>query len=72
MNFFGDKTFTFCQVGILKLSVLCFGLAVGSHWPDIFSQLIPLLVVICAVAGLYIVYVWVKESRAPSTPVSVK
>lgn len=63
MSFFDNKTFTFWQVGILKISVLCFGLAIGSYWPRVFAPLIPVLIVICAAAGLYIVYVWMRQWR---------
>lgn len=49
------------QVGILKLAVLCFGVAVGANWPAAFQPYTTLLVIVGAVSGLSIAYVWLKQ-----------
>lgn len=63
MNIFGNKTVTWWQVGLLKLSVGAFGVAVGAYWSDIFLPYLTPIIVIAIVSGLYIAYVWLIKQQ---------
>ncbi len=60
MNIFKNYTFSWWQVGILKLALLCFGLAIGSYWPEVFSQYTKLLVIIGVASAIYIGLITLK------------
>jgi hypothetical protein len=62
MRIFTSSTVTWWQVGILKLSVLSIGVAIGAAWPAVFSPYTAVLVGVGVVLGLYVGYVWMKKS----------
>ena len=57
MNLFHSYTFTWWQVGILKLTVLCVGLAAGAYWSAFFIPLIPYLLILAIILGLCLLFV---------------
>ncbi len=61
MNIFSNSTFTWWQVGLFKLSVLTFGVAVGAYWSEVFSQYLTALLVVAVASGLYVAYVYFKQ-----------
>lgn len=61
MNIFKNYTYSWWQVGILKLALLSFGLAVGAYWHEVFSQYITLFVLIGVVCAVYIGFVSLKK-----------
>jgi hypothetical protein len=61
MNIFNTGTFTWWQIGILKASVLCAGIAIGANWPGVFAERTLLLVGIAVVLGLYLAFVWFEK-----------
>ena len=61
MNIFSKSTFTWWQIGLFKLSVLTFGIAVGASWSEAFSQYITALLAVAVVSGLYVAYVYFKQ-----------
>jgi len=61
MNIFSNRTFTWWQIGLFKLSVLTFGIAIGAYWKDVFLPYFTALLVIAVVSGLYVAYVFVKQ-----------
>lgn len=61
MNIFGKGTFTWWQMGLFKLSVITFGVAIGAYWHEVFSQYLTLLLVVAFGAGIYIAYVWMRQ-----------
>lgn len=60
MNLFKSRTVQWWEVGLIKLSVMCVGIAVGATWPEVFAAHIGLLVVVAVVVGLYMAYRWYK------------
>lgn len=61
MNPFKSFKLTWWQASLLKLSMLCLGLAVGSTWPGAFAGWREVLLVLFAVPAFYVGYVWVKQ-----------
>ena len=61
MNIFSNSTFTWWQVGLFKLSVLTFGVAVGAYWSEVFSKYLTALLVVAVASGLYVAYVYFKQ-----------
>jgi uncharacterized protein (DUF2062 family) len=57
MNIFRDYTFTWWQVGILKLALLSLGVAIGSYCSAAFLPYFTLLIVLGLVLGVYIAFV---------------
>ena len=60
------KSFTlkWWQGGLLKISMLAAGIAIGAYWYETFSRCIVLLVIIAVVLGAYVSYVvWWKQAR---------
>ena len=60
MTLFRTYTFSWWQVGILKLTVLCVGLAAGAYWSGFFLPLIPYLLILAIILGLYLLFVSFK------------
>lgn len=63
MNLFQSGTLTWWQVGILEISLLSLGIAIGSTWPELFSNYAYLLVSIAIALGLYLIPVWFKSKN---------
>jgi hypothetical protein len=61
MDILRNSTFTWWQVGLFKLSVLTFGIAVGAYWQDVFLPYLTTLLIIAVASGLYVGYVWFKQ-----------
>ena len=61
MNIFSNSTFAWWQIGLFKLSVLTFGIAVGAYWADVFLPYFTPLLIVAAVSGLYVAYVYFKQ-----------
>jgi hypothetical protein len=61
MKVFSSITFAWWQVGLLKLSMLSLGLALGSAWPDVFAGWQATLLVIFVVPAFYVSYVWLNS-----------
>ena len=61
MNIFRNYTFTWWQAGILKISVVCIGVAIGANWPEVFAKYTTLLIVIAVVLGIYLAVISFKK-----------
>ncbi|MFA6257875.1 MAG: hypothetical protein WC671_02600 [Candidatus Paceibacterota bacterium] len=57
MNIFKNYTYSWWQVGLLKLALFSFGLAVGAYWHEVFSQYITLLIVLGVILAIYIGFI---------------
>ena len=62
MTRFASVTFTWWQVGLLKLSLLSLGVVVGSTWPGVFAGWRGLLTALFVVPAFYVSYVWLRQS----------
>lgn len=49
------------QIGLLKLSVLSLGIAIGARWPEVFLPYLTHLIVITVLLGIYLLFVWFKK-----------
>jgi hypothetical protein len=61
MNPFKSFELTWWQGGLLKLSMLCLGLAVGSTWPGVFAGWREVLLILFVVPAFYLSYVALKQ-----------
>jgi len=61
IKIFRDYTFTWWQAGILKVSVVCIGVAIGANWPEVFAKYTTLLIVIAVVLGIYLAVISFKK-----------
>lgn len=61
MKIFKTGTYTWWQVGLLKFVMLCFGIAIGSQWPELFSALLIPLLVAGFMLGIYLLVVWIRQ-----------
>jgi len=62
MNFFESSTLTWWQIGLVKLCLLCFGVAIGAYWSEIFLPYIGLLITIGVVLGIYLSVIWFSQN----------
>jgi hypothetical protein len=53
--------FTWWQVTLLKVSVLSFGIILGSLWPALFLPYLPELLFVTVALGLYLGVIWWKQ-----------
>lgn len=58
---FQSFTFTWWQVGLLKLALLSLGVVVGSTWPGIFVGWRDVLVVVFVVPACYLIYLSFRQ-----------
>ena len=61
MKIFKDYTFKWWQMGMLKLALFFFGLAIGAYWSGLFLSWAAVLFVIGLVFGVYIAFVAFKQ-----------
>lgn len=61
MNIFKDHTFTWWQVGLIKICLLFIGIGIGSYWAEAFYPIALLLIVIGIVIGVYLVVTIIKK-----------
>ncbi len=66
MNFFKSETLTWWQAGVLKLSMLLIGIAIGANWPSAFVEYSALIVLLGLCGGIYVAYVWFYEGKSES------
>ncbi len=60
--FFHKFTFKWWQAALYEISVVSAGILVGSHWPEFWLNWTNILWVTFAVPGVYIFYVYFKQS----------
>jgi len=61
MGWFHDYTFTWWEIGLLKLSMLAAGIAIGAGWPQAFAGWTTALWIVFAASGLYLVRASLKQ-----------
>ncbi|MCC7160446.1 hypothetical protein IT399_01870 [Candidatus Nomurabacteria bacterium] len=61
MNIFKKYTYSWWQIGLLKLALLFLGMAIGTYWHEIFSQYINILIIVGIVLGVYLSFVSFKQ-----------
>jgi hypothetical protein len=61
MHFFKSRSLEWWQLGILKLALISFGVAVGARWPEAFSSYVGFLFAGALVLGAYIAFVWFRK-----------
>ena len=61
MNIFKNYTYSWWQVGLLKLALLCFGVVIGAYWHEVFSQYFTILLVVGVILAIYIGFVSLKD-----------
>jgi hypothetical protein len=61
MKLFKTKMMSWWEIGIIKFCVMCFGIAIGAYWSDIFAPLALILALIGFIVGMYALYAWVKD-----------
>jgi hypothetical protein len=61
MDIFKSKKIEWWQVGILKLSLLSIGIAIGAQWNSVFAPYISFLVGLGVILGVFMAFVWLKD-----------
>lgn len=61
MNPFKTFTLRWWQASVFKLSLLSFGLLIGSAWPGIFAAWRMELLVLFVITTAYITWAWWKQ-----------
>ncbi len=61
--FMKQYTFTWWQVGIFKLTLLCIGAALGAFWNTFFKSIMTFLLIIAVIAGIYILFVMFAKPK---------
>ena len=61
MTFLKSFAFAWWQLSLFKLSMVAFGVVVGSTWPGLFVGWRELLLVVFVVPAFYVSYVWMKQ-----------
>lgn len=57
MKIFKKYTYNWWQIGLFKLALLSFGIAIGAFWYEVFSQYIITLIAVGVVLSFYFVFV---------------
>jgi len=61
MSIFKRSTYTWWQIGLLKLALVSIGIAIGASWSNVFLPYAVPLVILGVVLGLYLLAVWMKK-----------
>ncbi|MDQ5962260.1 MAG: hypothetical protein QG653_67 [Patescibacteria group bacterium] len=56
MKLFKHYTYSWWQIGVLKLSLLLLGVAIGAQWRDYFVDYVVIIATVGIVLALYMVY----------------
>ena len=59
---FADKTLNWWQIGLLKLSLISFGIIIGVYWFGFFINWLSVLWLLFLVPAFYLLYIfWLKD-----------
>ncbi|OGM89357.1 hypothetical protein A3J77_02175 [Candidatus Wolfebacteria bacterium RBG_13_41_7] len=61
MKIFVSRTFTWWQVGIIKLALLSMGAAIGAYWYEFFGANLGILIAIAIITSVYLIYTSFKN-----------
>lgn len=61
MNIFKKTTFTWWQIGLLKVCLLFIGIVVGVTWPWWFMGYVSWLAWAAILIAVYLAYAWAKQ-----------
>ncbi len=54
IRIFREYTMSWLQVGLLKISMMAFGLAIGATWPELFRERVVWLWLMFALPAVYL------------------
>lgn len=65
MNIFKVYSYRWWEIGLLKISLIAFGILIGSYWEEFFMEesVIPLLWVLFIIPAVYLVIVSLKQIK---------
>ncbi len=63
MNLFKSYTFTWWQIGILKLALLSLGAVIGAYWHDFFGDHLVTFIIITIITSVIIMIISLKQSK---------
>jgi hypothetical protein len=61
MSLFKSKMLSWWQIGIVKFSVFCIGIAIGAYWSAVFLPYVTTLLIVGIAVGLYAVFFWIQK-----------
>ena len=56
-----DITLKWWQAALYELSVISFGIIIGSYWSGFWTNWTNILWFTFAIPGIYILYMWIKQ-----------
>ena len=63
MNLFKSYTFTWWQIGILKLALLSLGAVIRAYWYDFFRANLIAFIIIAIIASVIIMFISLKQVK---------
>ena len=63
MNLFKSYTFTWWQIGILKLALLSLGAVIGAYWHDFVGANLTAFIIIAIIASIIIMFIALKQAK---------
>jgi hypothetical protein len=61
MKIFKKYTYSWWQIGIFKLSLLCFGVTIGAYWQYVFLPYLPIILGGGVVLGFYVMAISLRQ-----------
>ena len=61
MNLFKSYTYSWWQIGIFKLSLICIGVLIGSYFKEVLAPYLPLVLLVAIATALYMIGISLKQ-----------
>jgi len=64
VNIFKSFNLKWWQASLFKISMVAFGVALGTTWPEVFARWIFFIWLVFLTTAIYVTYIWWRQIRS--------